>query len=241
MDPEPEYVWLLNNDTLVEPDALSQMMAVADREPTVGIVGSHLVDADGSRRTQALGGGSINRWLGTTSTYTAPTSKPCEHLVGASLLLRCAMLHEVGGFDERYFFYLEDTDLSVRARRAGWQLRVAPQAIVAHRRGATIDGGGSGRSLQSDVSLARSSGLFVSSLDLPWRITAIPIRLTAMIVRRLMRRQWRRVLPMSRAYVAGVILGGTAARIPKFGSGSSDATAPFERAPGTPHRYPRRP
>lgn len=215
-NPVVDYVWVLNNDTLAEPSTLSRMVALGDSDSRIGIVGSRLVDADGSGRIQALGGGAVNPWLGTTSTYVRPQSKACEHMVGASLLLRRSLLREIGGFDERYFFYLEDTDLSLRARRAGWRLVVAEDATVIHRRGASINDGSLIRSLRSDVHLARSSAVFVSSLGLPWRIIAIPLRLAGMLANRLARAQADRVIPITRAYLEGLRIGRHRPEIPIF-------------------------
>jgi GT2 family glycosyltransferase len=216
--PALDYVWVLNNDTLVEPATLSRMVGLADSDPRIGIVGSRVVDADGSGRIQALGGGSVNLWLGTTKPYVTVPSKDCESLVGASLLLRRSLLRQIGGFDERYFFYLEDTDLSLRARRAGWRLAIAPDSTVVHRRGASIDAGSPTRSLRSDVHFARSVAIFVSSLPLPWRITAVPFRLAGMLINRLARRQPDRMLPMTRAYLDGLRIGRHSPRIPIFGA-----------------------
>jgi GT2 family glycosyltransferase len=214
--PSVDYVWILNNDTLAGPSTLSRMVALADSDSRIGIVGSRLVDADGSGRIQAMGGGTINRWLGTTSTRRGPSSRACDHLVGASLVLRRSLLHQIGGFDERYFFYLEDTDLSLRARRVGWRLAVAEDAIVIHRRGASINDGSPGTSLRSDVNAARSSAIFVSSLGLPWKITATPLRLVGMLARRLARRQAARLMPITRAYLEGLRIGRLRPEIPTF-------------------------
>jgi GT2 family glycosyltransferase len=211
-----DYVWLLNNDTLTTRSTLSRMVALADSDRRIGIVGSRLVDADGSGRVQAMGGGTINRWLGTTSTYLRASSNACDHLVGASLLVRRSLLRQIGGFDERYFFYLEDTDLSLRAKRAGWRLAVAQDATVIHRRGASVSNGSTSPSRRSDFYLARSSAIFVSSLGLPWKITAIPLRLAGMLANRLVRSQADRVIPIIRGYLEGLVIGRHNPEIPTF-------------------------
>jgi GT2 family glycosyltransferase len=234
--PWADYVWILNNDTLVEPSTLSRMVALADSDARIGLVGNRLVDADGSGRIQAMGGGAINRWLGTTSTHVTSTAAPCDHLVGASLLMRRELLRQVGGFDERYFFYLEDTDVSLRARRAGWRLAVAEDATVIHRLGASIGDGSSSRSARSDVSMARSSAIFVSSLGRPWVITAIPLRLAAMLANRLARSQADRVVPITRAYVEGLRIGRRKPEVPVFDNGElvgSTASAGHNQASAT--------
>ncbi len=228
----PEYVWLLNNDTVVATDALSQMVALAESDLRIGIVGCRLVDADGSGRIQALGGGALNRWLGTTTVDRESTTRECDHLVGASLLVRRSLLERIGGFDERYFFYLEDTELSVRARRAGWRLGVAHDATVIHRLGGTIGGRESTRSLLSDTHYARSVGVFVTGLGLPWVITAVPLRMLAMVVRRLARRQPDRVVPVIRAYLDGLVRGMRPAEVPTFEPGAAHPQWSFIRPPG---------
>jgi GT2 family glycosyltransferase len=216
-DPPFEYVWVLNNDTLVLRETLARMMGIADRDPTIGIVGSRLIHADGSGRVQALGGGGIGRWLGTTSTFVQPTTRSCDHLIGASLLLRRALLLELGGFDERYFFFLEDTDLSVRVRRAGWRLAVATDATVLHRGGASINDGARVPSLASDVQYAKSLAIFLSGLPLPMCLIAIPVRFAAELAKRVKRRQLERLLPIARAYVNGLRIGRRPPMIPMFG------------------------
>jgi GT2 family glycosyltransferase len=238
--PSIDYVWVLNNDTLVEPQTLSRMVSVGDADARIGIVGSRLVDADGTGRIQAMGGGTVNRWLGTTSTRLVASPGALEHLVGASLLVRRTVLLEIGGFDERYFFYLEDTDLTLRTRRAGWRLAVADDATVVHRRGASINHGVSSdadsrRSLRSDVSVARSSAIFVSSLGMPWKLTAVPLRWAGMTLNRLARRQPRRVIPMTRAYLDGLRIGRSDPRIPVFGSAERGLGEPARPAPPVPN------
>ena len=216
-DPELEFVWVLNNDTVVETTTLAALLRRANDDPAIGIVGGRLIEADGTGRVQAMGGGRINLWLGTTSTDISRSERPVEHLVGASLLVRRSLLDRIGGFDERYFFYLEDTELSLRARRAGWRLAVAPDATVVHRRGASINRGSGDRSLESDRLIAQSSAIFAASLGWPWHLTAIPARLTGMLLTRIARGQLDRVGPVIRSYVDGVQIGRRPPRVPQFG------------------------
>jgi GT2 family glycosyltransferase len=57
-----------------------------------------------------------------------------DYVCGASLLVTATALESVGGFDERFFLYWEDTDLSFRLRERGWRLAVAHSSRVVHRR-----------------------------------------------------------------------------------------------------------
>jgi hypothetical protein len=223
-DQDLDFIWLLNNDTLVERHSLGRMIALAESDPKIGIVSNRLVDTDDSGRVQALGGGGLNRWLGTTSTYITPQDRACDHLIGASLLVKPSLLRNIGGFDERYFFFLEDTEFSMRARRSGWRLAVAKDATVFHTRGASIDRGSRVRSLRSDLSAARSSGIFVSGLDLPWRLTAVPLRIAGMLLNRLARAQVDRLLPVTQAYLDGLRIGRRPPVIPRFALDEEQST-----------------
>lgn len=130
-----DYIWLLNNDTTVDPQALSAMVAVAEADPRVGAIGSVLYYLDNPKDIQAWGGGRVCFWSGRTHHHLAPVSSARLHyLTATSVLLRRRALEEVGLLDENTFFmYWEDTDFSFRLRKAGWHLAVADQSIVLHR------------------------------------------------------------------------------------------------------------
>jgi GT2 family glycosyltransferase len=141
-----EFVWILNNDTVVERDALERMLAVADSNARVGIVGSKLLRHDIPDTIQAMGGGYIipvlchDTQLGGGSKASKADSEaiPLDHLVGASLLIRAEAVREVGLIDESYFLYREETDWCIRMRRAGWKLYCCPGAIVWHKQSHSI-------------------------------------------------------------------------------------------------------
>lgn len=130
-----DYVWLLNNDTTVEPLALSAMVDVAEADPRVGAIGSMIYYLDNPKEIQAWGGGSVNFWFGLSRHHLAPVpSSKLHYLTAASILLRRSALEEVGLLDEETFFmYWEDVDFSFRLRKAGWRLAVADQSIVFHK------------------------------------------------------------------------------------------------------------
>jgi GT2 family glycosyltransferase len=138
-----EYVWLLNNDTTVDPHALSALVAVADTDPRVGAVGSALYYFDDPKQIQAWGGGSVSFWTGRSRHHLNPVPPENLHfLTAASVLLRCNALEQVGLLDEDSFFmYWEDTDLSYRLRQAGWLLSVSDQSIVFHKESASVGKG----------------------------------------------------------------------------------------------------
>lgn len=135
LDDGANYVWLLNNDTMVDPQALSSMVAEAEADPRAGAVGSVLYHMDNPSVVQAWGGGKVSFWSGRTRHHqTQVPSTELHYLTGASILIRRRALEEVGLLDESTFFmYWEDTDFSFRLRKAGWRLAVADQSRVFHK------------------------------------------------------------------------------------------------------------
>ena len=138
-----DYIWLLNNDTTVDPQALSAMVAVAETDPKVGAIGSVLYYLDNPKDIQAWGGGRVCFWSGRARHHLGPVPGARLHyLTAASILLRRRALEEVGLLDENTFFmYWEDTDFSFRLRKAEWRLAVADQSIVLHKENASTGKG----------------------------------------------------------------------------------------------------
>jgi hypothetical protein len=143
-----DYVWLLNNDTTVDPRTLSAMVEKAEADRKVGAVGSAIYSAVDSNRLLAWGGGYISFWLGRSRHFLRSVPDSGIHfLTGASLLLRRSALESVGLLDEAYFMYWEDADYCFRLRRDGWRLVVAEDSRVWHKEqgsvgknGALLDG-----------------------------------------------------------------------------------------------------
>lgn len=146
-DPTTTHVWLLNNDTLVDENALTAMLQVMEKDPQIGICGSTLLYAHAPQTIQAVGG-YYNSWLGISShalggeRYSADACKKVDpnkfdYIVGASMLISRELIEKVGLMDEQYFLYCEELDLATRAKRAGFKLGYAHQSIVYHKEGAT--------------------------------------------------------------------------------------------------------
>ena len=133
-----EYVWLLNNDTVVTPDTLTALVSLAQAHPELGQIGSVLHYAHAPEKVAAWGGGQVNLWMGTSRHSIEPIAwEQLDFLTAASVLIPTRVLKEVGLFDERYFMYWEDTDLSFRIRRAGWKLGVAKGSTLLHKESAS--------------------------------------------------------------------------------------------------------
>ena len=147
-------VVVANADVRFEPDSLRRLQAELLADPSLAAVGPQVVYPDGSpqasaRRlpdlTTAIGHALLSRvHAGNrfTRRYRALDADPTvardvDWLSGCTVALRREAFEAVGGFDPGYFLYVEDVDLGVRLQAAGWRLRYAPAARVAHRVGAS--------------------------------------------------------------------------------------------------------
>ncbi|MEZ0496446.1 glycosyltransferase family 2 protein [Sphingomonas sp. IW22] len=146
-DEPADLFWLLNPDTVVRPGAalaLAQFMAA---HPAAGIAGSMLLEADGApwpfafRFPSILGEfergarlGVVTRLLRNRAVLRPMGQAPerADWVSGASFVVRRAMLEQGLAFDERFFLYYEETDLCLRAARAGWECWYVPAAVVLH-------------------------------------------------------------------------------------------------------------
>jgi len=137
LDMGADFVWLVNSDAVVHPGALSALVRIAEKDISIGSVGSVLYEADQADKVQLWGGGRVNLWTG-QSRHRLSCGK-LDFISGASVLLRRAALEEVGYFDQKSFFmYWEDTDLHFRLRKAGWRLAVASDSWVWHKQLASL-------------------------------------------------------------------------------------------------------
>jgi GT2 family glycosyltransferase len=154
----PEYVLLLNADTLVRDGALEALVSFMDGHPEAGVAGSQLLSREGAvqaspfrffgvatelDRGLRLGVVSrlLTRWTAVGPLPDHPT--PAEWVSGASMILRSTMLAEIGLLDEGLYTYYDDIDLCLRARRAGWETWYVPESRIVHLEGAStgITGG----------------------------------------------------------------------------------------------------
>ncbi|MEX0916771.1 MAG: glycosyltransferase family 2 protein [Candidatus Spechtbacterales bacterium] len=142
-----EYLLLLNNDTEVEPFFLDELVKVASVSPKAGILVPSIFFYY-EPELLWFGGDTNVAWSkmnkGITSSLfkkELPNEihKPRElsFASGCAMLMRTDVLREVGGFDERFFLYFEDADLSFRFRKAGWDILWVPTSHIRHKVSAT--------------------------------------------------------------------------------------------------------
>ena len=155
--PTPDYVLLLNPDTVIHPGAIEALAAFLDAHPRVGAVGPRLLNTDGSVQPaafrfptlamtlldlfppgQALPGRLYGSWWQGRYPHEqcAEAPFPIDHPLGACILARRTMVEQVGLLDERFFMYAEEVDWCYRIRQAGWAIWQEPRARVTHVGGA---------------------------------------------------------------------------------------------------------
>ncbi len=172
-----KYVWLLNNDTVVDIDALTEMVRTVEADDKIGMVGSKLLYHNRPDIIQAAGGCSIVPWMGNASIIASNEKddgtwdEPFEpsYISGASLLVKKEAVEAIGLMDEKYFLYWEDADWGVRARRKGYRLLYCPKSKVWHKEGGTTGY----LSPQADYYWIRN-GLYFTLKFYPYYLPLIP-------------------------------------------------------------------
>ncbi len=139
-----DYIVLLNNDAVADSKWLERLVEHAKDRPDTGIITSKILSFDGSHIDSTgdfytCWGFSYPRGRGEADLgqYDAPELQSVFAGSGGASLYRADMLKKIGLFDERFFAYFEDVDISFRAQLAGWKVRYEPTATVHHRISAT--------------------------------------------------------------------------------------------------------
>src|SRR2546428_2157525 len=181
-DPECAFIGTLNNDTRVDPEWLAELVRMAGAP--VGMVASQMVVIDRPNVLNSTGGSigphgsAMDR--GWDSIYEGQFGQALDVFVpsAGAALYRRDVLDSVGLFDEDFFAYYEDLDLSWRTRFAGWEARFAPRAIVHHKYSASY---GSGNPMKTY--LCERNRVWNLVQNYPWRYvsTGVPWNLVRII------------------------------------------------------------
>lgn len=143
----PDYIYLLNPDAQVRPDAIKVLVGFLEAHEAVGIAGSSFENPDGSDWPIAFRFPSVvsevcgtlqigivtrllERWA--VPRNMSRVAQPADWICGASMMIRSKVFDAIGGLDENYFLYFEETDFCRRAREAGFPTWYVPQSRVMH-------------------------------------------------------------------------------------------------------------
>jgi N-acetylglucosaminyl-diphospho-decaprenol L-rhamnosyltransferase len=144
---KPDYVYLLNPDAEVRPGGVATLARFLDQHPEAGIAGSSFENPDGSdwpiafrfpslfsELSEGLEVGAVSALLHPwVVARTMPkVAQPTDWICGASMMIRPAVFAAIGGLDENYFLYFEETDFCYRAKQAGFPTWYVPESRVMH-------------------------------------------------------------------------------------------------------------
>lgn len=217
------YVWVLNNDVVVDGGALTELLECASRRPASGALGPTVVRHDDPGVVECAGGNRFHP--ATTITRPVHGGKPLPWVLsqppavdldypsGAALFLRSEALRRTGLFDERFFLYYEELDLARRLRAQGFEIGWCPRSIIRHKGGVSTGSRAGGRgpgSWTAHYHENLSTLRFLRRhhpLLLPW---AAAFRLAAKLLTIAVRRRWATLAPLLAAYRD--FIGGTVSR-----------------------------
>ena len=143
-----KFILLLNNDTVVHKDALQNLLTFVRKTPDAGVVGSRLLNIDGSLQMSCYHFPTITNavkeyWMGQKGLFEkfAPkgdTPITVDSVVGAAFLITPEAKKRVGILDERYFAYFEDIDYCRQTWKNGLKVYYLPGSVITHYHGATF-------------------------------------------------------------------------------------------------------
>ncbi len=180
-----EYIMLLNNDTVVNPDFLKPLIEYIATHDNVGIVGPKILLYSNPDRLQSAGWrlfmatgrfGPVGGGEKDNNKYNVP--RDCDYLTGAALMISRKCIEKIGLFDESYFAYCEDVDLCIRASVAGFRVVYIPDSKVWHKvSSSTVRLKNKGVFLQLYLTF-RNKLIFYRKHARPWHwITFLPFHL----------------------------------------------------------------
>ena len=130
----PDYVLLLNNDTVVDKEFLGELVKVGERDEKIAALQSAIYYYDDQNRIQSIGG-KLNLLTGREYDIKEAdeTATNCDRLIGAAMLVRTSIIKKIGLLDNQYFLYMEETDWCYRAKRRGFYLVGCSNSKVWHK------------------------------------------------------------------------------------------------------------
>lgn len=139
---DPDYLLLLNNDTLVEKDFLEKMLEMGESYEDIGVIGpktcyypqKNLINSAGADMVWHLGL-ALNRGIGDVDQGQYDEPMEVDSLLGACLLIKTELIEKIGLLDSRFFLILEETDFCLRAQKAGYKVVYDPESKIYHKEG----------------------------------------------------------------------------------------------------------
>ena len=133
----PDYILLLNNDTVVDSCFLDELIKIAENDPNIGILGPTIFDYKLPSRIQSAGLKILwNKGDAISLVYEGDFSKSTQKVdavTGCTLLVKSELLDKIGLLNKKYFAYFEEVEWCVRARRAFYEIVYVPKGKIWHK------------------------------------------------------------------------------------------------------------
>lgn len=200
-----DYIFLANNDTTLEPDAIDWLVAAAE-EQGAGLVAPAIYYHAAPQRIWWLGGRlrplllEVRRFERLPARHD-PRPFAVDFITGCGMLISRPALERIGLFDERFFMYYEDSDFCLRAQRAGVRTLVEPRAVMYHK---VAQSSGGSDSPNERYHMARSSVQYFRKHARPWQWPLIGPYRAGSALRTLWRLARARRIAAARAYLRGL-------------------------------------
>ncbi|MBB5226585.1 glycosyltransferase family 2 protein [Treponema ruminis] len=145
------FIWILNPDTLIEENCLTELFSFANSHLDCGILGAKLVHYPDTDTLQALGGclfkpNKIGRltpgkcfYAGEPSDCELPEFVTCDCIIGASMFIRKEVFKDCGFMNESFFLYSDETEFCLRVRNSTWKIYAISKAVVYHAECARVN------------------------------------------------------------------------------------------------------
>lgn len=163
---DSDYIFLINNDTTVNPEMLTHLIKVAESDPSIGIVGPTMLYFDqpdiiwcaGNHIDWDSGRSVLLREGSPVSSIENVSCQDVDFITSCAACIKRDVFENVGVMDERYFIYYDETDWFSRASTAGWRTVYVPWAKMWHKVSATMGES----SPRTDYYMVRNRFLFLS-------------------------------------------------------------------------------
>lgn len=135
-----DYIWLLNNDTVIEEYTLYNLVKKIESNDSIGVCGSRLLYYHDKKTVQGLAG-KYNKFTGIAS-HIIKEKDLCRlsYIIGASMLIKKEVILDIGLLSEDYFLYYEELDFAERLKNK-YKMDIALDSVVFHKEGSSIVSG----------------------------------------------------------------------------------------------------
>lgn len=208
LENDADYVLLLNNDTIVSGNFLTKLIEAGESDKEIGLLGPKIFFY-GDKKRIWFAGGKVN-WLRNKGTmrgwgemdngqYDRPKIQETDYLTGCCLLIKREAIKKIGLMPEEYFLYYEDTDWSLKARKAGYKCVFVPESKIWHKVSKSSAAGS-----PSYIYYHVRNGLLLARRYAPWYIKPA-VHLDALW--RLLKQPIKLLIPGKRKWVKPILLG----------------------------------